>query len=71
MTAAPIRALVKNSKPDAQLLRWIETAKAAGLNAFKVTKRGRELTLEVVSNCDQRSDDLESRIQRMATNGSE
>jgi len=58
------------AKPDAQMLRMIETAKAAGLRNYRVTKRGREFSLEV-QETDPEADDTAARIERMAADGSQ
>lgn len=57
-------------KPDLQALGLIGAAITAGLTAFKITRRGREVTLEVAaSNVDPLTDDVAARIERMAADG--
>lgn len=57
-------------KPDPQALRLIAAAKVAGLGAFKITRRGREVSLEVaVHVSDPLTDDVALRIERMVADG--
>lgn len=51
------------TKPDAQVLRMIETAKAAGLTVNKIIKRGREVALEVGGAGDETASNSDDKTE--------
>ncbi len=55
-------------KPDPQMLRMIASAKAAGLENFKVSKLGKKYEIEVFSE-KHANDDIQDRIERMKAGG--